>query len=60
MQQIMDSLTCIQVDDVAYMNTNWSAAKDTGATYSLNCNLTAPGAALNFDGIDDDVLVRPV
>ena len=29
------SLTCIQVDDAAYMNTNWSAGKDAGATYKF-------------------------
>ena len=23
----------------AYMNTNWSAGKDAGATYSVDCNL---------------------
>ncbi|SEP22804.1 Por secretion system C-terminal sorting domain-containing protein [Flavobacterium sp. fv08] len=28
------SLSCIQVDDVAYANTNWSAAKDAAAIYS--------------------------
>ena len=27
-------LSCIQVDDVAYMNTNWSAFKDGAATFS--------------------------
>lgn len=31
------SLTCIQVDDAAYMNTNWSAGKDAAASYSTNC-----------------------
>jgi hypothetical protein len=32
------SLTCIQVDNAAYMNTNWIANKDAGATlqYSLS------------------------
>ncbi|HEX8014366.1 MAG TPA: T9SS type A sorting domain-containing protein, partial [Flavobacterium sp.] len=31
------NLSCIQVDDVAYSNANWSAAKDATASYSLNC-----------------------
>jgi Leucine-rich repeat (LRR) protein/PKD repeat protein len=35
------SLTCIQVDDATFMNTNWAAAKDAGATYSVSCGLTA-------------------
>ncbi|MBK9318144.1 MAG: hypothetical protein IPM91_04455 [Bacteroidetes bacterium] len=29
------SLTCIQVDNPTYMNTNYSAAKDAGATHSV-------------------------
>ncbi|MBK8845976.1 MAG: hypothetical protein IPO27_05110 [Bacteroidetes bacterium] len=32
-------LTCIQVDDPSYMNANWSAGKDAGATYSTVCPL---------------------
>jgi Leucine-rich repeat (LRR) protein len=31
------SLSCVQVDDVAYSNANWSAAKDATASYSNNC-----------------------
>jgi Leucine-rich repeat (LRR) protein len=42
------SLTCIQVDVVADMNTSWSAAKDATATYStvcpLVCNVSIPDA----------------
>jgi len=36
------NLTCIQVDDVAYSNTNWPNLDDT-ASFSLNCG-TAVGA----------------
>ena len=36
------SLTCIQVDNVAFMNSNWSSSKDNGASYSLNCNYCYP------------------
>ncbi len=50
-------LTCIKVDNVAYMNTNWAAAKDATATYSITCPLNAPAAALNFDGVDDRAVV---
>jgi Leucine-rich repeat (LRR) protein len=32
------NLTCIQVDDAAYSNSNWAGAKDTTASYSENCN----------------------
>lgn len=31
-------LSCISVDDVPFMNTNWSAAIDPTTSYSLNCN----------------------
>jgi len=31
------SLTCIQVDDVTFSNTNWSDAKETTASYSTAC-----------------------
>lgn len=33
------SLTCIQVDNPTWANTNWSLNKDLGATYSLACSL---------------------
>ncbi|HRG57393.1 MAG TPA: PKD domain-containing protein, partial [Bacteroidia bacterium] len=55
------SLTCIQVDDATFMNTNWAAAKDAGATYSNSCNLFADffadftavcqGTTINFTDI---------
>ena len=32
------SLTCIQVDDVAYANANWSSKKDLTANFNANCN----------------------
>ena len=31
------SLTCVQVDDVAYMNSNWSSAIDATASYNTTC-----------------------
>ena len=33
------SLTCIQVDNVGYMNANWGWAKDAGSTFSTTCPL---------------------
>lgn len=30
-------LTCVKVDDVSFMNTNWAAALDGTAFYSVNC-----------------------
>jgi Leucine-rich repeat (LRR) protein len=32
------NLTCIEVDDVTYSNTNWSAVKDSTASYSTDCS----------------------
>ncbi|MNQ11178.1 Internalin-J precursor [compost metagenome] len=32
------NLTCIQVDDVAYANANWSSKKDLTASFNTNCN----------------------
>jgi len=34
---INPNLSCIQVDDVAYSNANWSARKDATAYFSENC-----------------------
>jgi Secretion system C-terminal sorting domain len=31
------NLTCVEVDDVAYSNLNWSTSIDVGASYSSNC-----------------------
>ncbi|QKJ61915.1 T9SS type A sorting domain-containing protein [Flavobacterium sp. M31R6] len=33
------NLTCIQVDNIAYSNTNWANLKDITANYSTDCNL---------------------
>lgn len=34
------NLTCIQVDNIAYMNVNWASYKDSTASYSQYCNIT--------------------
>lgn len=57
------NLTCIQVDDVNYSETNWSSLKDTQANYSNSCPLIIAYTAIpdvNFEeklillGIDND------
>lgn len=57
------NLSCIQVDDIDYSNTNWSSKKDVAANYSTNCTIyfvTIPDS--NFEqklidlGIDTDGL----
>jgi len=45
----LTTLTCIQVDDAAYSNANWSAIKESNTTYSNTCkNL----------GVEDVVLTK--
>ncbi len=41
-------LTCIQVDDVTYSNTNWSIRKDDTATYNTSCGAILTLPADNF------------
>lgn len=36
------NLSCIQVDDTTYSNTNWLPYKDTSARYSNNCDAIIP------------------
>ncbi|KAF2515707.1 T9SS type A sorting domain-containing protein [Flavobacterium foetidum] len=36
------SLSCIRVDDKAYSDTNWLAAKDASAAYNTSCGLSLP------------------
>ncbi|HSD07874.1 LamG-like jellyroll fold domain-containing protein, partial [Flavobacterium sp.] len=55
------NLSCIQVDNVAYSNANWSALKDATASYSTNCTPYTLIPDLNFEkklialGIDSGV-----
>ncbi len=35
------NLTCIQVDNVAYSNANWSAGKDAHASFNTHCGTTS-------------------
>jgi gliding motility-associated-like protein len=39
------SLACIQVDNKAYSDANWSSRKDATASFSENCNTTLPNTA---------------
>ncbi|OMQ12191.1 leucine-rich repeat domain-containing protein [[Flexibacter] sp. ATCC 35103] len=54
-------LTCIQVDDISYSNTNWSNSKDAASNFSLNCNPTTNIPDKNFEkklislGIDSGI-----
>jgi alpha-tubulin suppressor-like RCC1 family protein/Leucine-rich repeat (LRR) protein len=59
------NLSCIQVDDVAYFNANWSSKKDTMANFNTDCPDSNPYTYIpdqNFEqklidlGIDTDGL----
>ena len=39
------NLTCVQVDEVSYMNTNWASAIDPGAVYNTFCPSCIPADA---------------
>ena len=51
---------CIDVDDVAYSNTNWTNYQSAHMTYSLDCASAAPITLVHFDGkvIEDFVLLE--
>ena len=42
-----NNLTCIEVDDVAYANSNWTNYFDNSVTFSTNCNYTNPCATVS-------------
>ncbi len=48
-------LTCIQVDDSAYMNANKSGAKDATASYNTHCLGTGIANLIN----DDEITIYP-
>lgn len=51
------NLTCIQVDNVNYMNSNWAGAKDNIASYSTNCaNLLCPGIPIAFNAANTNII----
>jgi hypothetical protein len=53
-------LTCIQVDNVTYSNTNWNFFQDNTSVYSNSCGQDTLLSDLNFEnklislGIDND------
>ncbi|MWB95869.1 T9SS type A sorting domain-containing protein [Flavobacterium sp. GA093] len=54
------NLKCIEVDDIAYADANWSAIKDVTATYNVDCAQYTTIPDVNFEnklialGIDKD------
>jgi len=45
--QTNPNLTCIQVDDVTYSNSNWGSIKDASANYNSNCGIPNTFTLLN-------------
>ncbi|MBK9318145.1 MAG: hypothetical protein IPM91_04460 [Bacteroidetes bacterium] len=45
-------LTCIQVDNVSYSNTNWGAGKDAGASFSLDCSINPSLLIVEENGLN--------
>ncbi|HKR05410.1 MAG TPA: LamG-like jellyroll fold domain-containing protein, partial [Bacteroidia bacterium] len=51
------SLSCIQVDDVAYSDNTplWTAGKDPGATFSTNCSCTSADTPVFYSWSDSQI-----
>jgi hypothetical protein len=57
------NLSCVQVDDIEYANTNWSSYVDTGVEFSTDCSTAGPNCSAfgtapveltkSFDPVDD-------
>ena len=41
-EAINNNLTCVEVDNLGYANTNWATTFDSFVTFSTNCNYTNP------------------
>lgn len=54
------NLTCIQVDDVSLMNSNWSAAKDATASYDTNCPVSCPAIPIAFNATSTSITATPM
>ncbi len=42
MEADSNNLTCVEVDNIGYANSNWSGSFDSFVTFSTNCNYTNP------------------
>jgi Leucine-rich repeat (LRR) protein len=54
------NLTCIQVDNVSLMNSNWSAAKDATASYNTNCPVSCPAIPIAFNATSTSITATPM
>jgi Leucine-rich repeat (LRR) protein len=53
-------LTCIQVDDVAFMNANFSSYIDTSASFSLMCAVNCPNIPIAFNANTTNIITSPM
>ena len=58
---INPNLVCIQVDDVAWSTTNWTAPVyiDNTASFSLNCPLITGNVSLNTESVNISIYPNP-
>jgi Leucine-rich repeat (LRR) protein len=54
------NLTCVQVDDVAFMNNNFSSYIDATASYSLNCSTVCPAIPIAFSASSTSITTVPM
>ena len=47
MEADSNNLTCVEVDNIGYANSNWNGSFDSFVTFSTNCNYTNPCATIS-------------
>jgi hypothetical protein len=47
MEADSNNLTCVEVDNIGYANSNWNGSFDSFVTFSTNCNYTNPCATVS-------------
>ncbi|MFG4000879.1 T9SS type A sorting domain-containing protein [Flavobacterium aquidurense] len=57
---IYAKLSCIEVDDVEYSNTNWSKLKDAAATYSSSCDVVLSYTLIPDSNFEDALILQGI
>ncbi|MFH6991933.1 T9SS type A sorting domain-containing protein [Flavobacterium sp. FlaQc-48] len=57
---VSTKLTCIEVDDVEYSNTNWAKFKDAAASYSNSCSVVAAYTAIPDSNFEDKLIALQI
>ncbi|KAF2328453.1 T9SS type A sorting domain-containing protein [Flavobacterium nitrogenifigens] len=53
-------LSCIEVDDVEYSNTNWATLKDASATYSSSCDVVLAYTAIPDPNFEEALILKGI